>query len=654
MRRYFALFSLIFAFMLLLCGGSAAVLSVYAPSLLWIPLGMLFIILIGVIICIVRFRRIVTRWMNRLISRLDPTKQETLESFPLPVLLLDSLGDIIGVNRRFRETICAGDEISIGSPVYKVFDTISISTLKNKKITNVRYGALQLTVYISVLSDRGETRYALYFVDDTKLKEIASEYEATRPVAIQICIDNLEETTEHLRAGDRARISGQIETILEDWLAAGGGILQNCGNNRFLAMTELRHLNRMTEDRFSVLDRVRNAFPEAGNSITLSIGVGEGENSQSCRSMALQALDMALSRGGDQVAIKTINGYDFYGGKSRGVERRTKVRSRIVANALRDLMTDGDGVLIMGHRLSDLDCLGSGAALAMAARRLGVKAHVVARRNATMGRQLMDKYDSLGITDLFIEPEVAQKLITRETLLIVVDTHSAGMLDAPAIYDMVNRVVVIDHHRRMVNYIKDTVLTYHEPSSSSACELVSELLPYFSDDKPGRNEAEALMAGIMLDTRNFVLRTGVRTFEAAAYLRSLGADTVEVKKMFSESMELYRYKSDLVSRAQVYRKTAISVADEDYSTRRTAAAQAADDLLSVQGVVASFVVTKIGEEINISARSFGECNVQLIMESLGGGGHLTMAAAQLKDITVEEAENKLKETIDYYFEKSVC
>lgn len=652
MRRYYALFALIFAVMLLLCGGSAAVLSLYSPSLLWVPLGLLAVVLIGFVICIVRFRRIVTRWMNRLLTRLDPTKQETIESFPLPVLLLDSIGDIIGVNRRFRENICSGEEIHIGTPIYKVFDTISVSSLKRKNQMNVRYGALQLTVHVSVLSDRGEMRYALYFVDDTEFKEIAAEYEATRPVVMQICIDNLEEATEHLRVGDRARISGQIETILEDWLTGGGGILQNCGNNRFLAVTELRHLNRMTEDRFSVLDRVRNAFPEAGNSITLSIGVGEGDNSQVCRVMALQALDMALSRGGDQVAIKTINGYDFYGGKSRGVERRTKVRTRIVANALRDLMTDGDGVLIMGHRLSDLDCLGSGAALAMAARRLGIEAHVVARRNATMGRQLIDKYDALGLSDLFIEPEMAQKLITRETLLIVVDTHSQSMLDAPAIYDMVNRVVVIDHHRRMVNYIQDTVLTYHEPSSSSACELVSELLPYFSEDKPGRTEAEALMAGIMLDTRNFVLRTGVRTFEAAAYLRSLGADTVEVKKMFSESMELYRFKSDLVARAQVYHKTAISVTDEDFSTRRTAAAQAADDLLSVQGVVASFVVTKMGEEINISARSFGECNVQLIMESLGGGGHLTMAAVQLKNITAEEAEKKLKEAIDRYFSMS--
>jgi c-di-AMP phosphodiesterase-like protein len=437
--------------------------------------------------------------------------------------------------------------------------------------------------------------------------------------------------------------------MLEDWISAGKGVLQKYGNERFVAVTEHRHLQQMIEDRFSLITRVRESFPETDNNITLSMGVGEGATIEECRRMASQALDMALSRGGDQVAVKTLNGYDFFGGQSQGVERRTKVRTRIVADSLRDLITGSDNVIVTGHRMSDLDCLGSAVALTVAARNLGAEAYVCARRRATMAGQLMDRYVQAGQGDLFLEPDKAQEMMTQQSLLIIVDTHSAAMLDAPELYEMAERVVVIDHHRRMVNYIQDAVLTYHESASSSACELVTELLPYLYKEKLGRMEAESLLAGIMLDTRNFVLRTGVRTFEAAAYLRSLGADTVAVKKLFSESLELYRYKNDLVSAAQIYNNTAIAVSEEDYSEHRAAAAQAADDLLTVQGVQASFVVTRMGGSVNISARSFGECNVQLIMESLGGGGHLTMAATQMKDATIHEAAARLSAAIDKYF-----
>ena len=325
------------------------------------------------------------------------------------------------------------------------------------------------------------------------------------------------------------------------------------------------------------------------------------------------------------------------------------MRTRIVADSLRDLICGSDLVIISGHRMSDLDCLGSAVALAVTARNLGTQAFVCAQRRATMADQLIERYVQAGQGDLFIEPDEARTLLTKQSLFIVVDTHSATMLDAPELYEVSERVVVIDHHRRMVNYIQDAVLTYHESASSSACELVTELLPYLYKEKLGRMEAESLLAGIMLDTRNFVLRTGVRTFEAAAYLRSLGADTVAVKKLFSESLELYRYKNDLVSAAKIYCNTAIAASEADYSEHRAAAAQAADDLLTVQGVQASFVITRMGDSVNISARSFGECNVQLIMEALGGGGHLTMAATQLKGITIHEAAARLTAAIDKHF-----
>lgn len=649
MKRHIALFSVIAVALALLAGGCAAVLSLYSSTWFWMPIALLAVVILGLVILLVFAKRLYTGWLGRLVGALDAEQQAALQRFPLPALLLNADGDVLFANECFVSQVMDGICPIYGSSVRRVFDELDVKSLAEKRTAEVVREERKYTAYISIISRDKDCRYAVYFVDNTDLKDIAEEYAASRPAVLQVCIDNLEETTEHLRAGDRARISGQIETMLEDWISAGNGVLQKYGNERFVAVTEHRHLQQMIADRFSLVARVRESFPETDNNITLSVGVGEGVTIEECRRMASQALDMALSRGGDQVAVKTFNGYDFFGGQSQGVERRTKVRTRIVADSLRDLITGSDNVIVTGHRMTDLDCLGGAVALAVASRNLGIQAYVCARRRATMAGQLMDRYAQSGQGDLFIEPDEAQEMMTKQSLLIIVDTHSAAMLDAPELYETAERVVVIDHHRRMVNYIQNAVLTYHESASSSACELVTELLPYLYKEKLGRMEAESLLAGIMLDTRNFVLRTGVRTFEAAAYLRSLGADTVAVKKLFSESLELYRYKNDLVSAAQIYNNTAIAASEEDYSDHRAAAAQAADELLTVQGVQASFVITRMGGSVNISARSFGECNVQLIMESLGGGGHLTMAATQMKDVTVHEAAARLSAAIDKYF-----
>lgn len=650
MKRQITLFSVIAVALALLAGGCAAVLSLHAPSLFWLPLTLLALVVLGLVIVLVFIKRLYTSWLSRLAYTIDPKMQTSLQRFPLPALQLNVAGEIQFANDPFTAQVMDGTTPIFGSSVQRLFKELTATVLAEKTMIDVERNERKYTAYISAISRDKNCRYVVYFMDNTDLKDIAEEYAASRPVVLQICIDNLEESTEHLRAGDRARISGQIETMLEDWIAAENGVLQKYGNERFVAVTEHRHLQKMMDDRFALVSKVKESFPETDNSITLSVGVGEGTTIEECRSMASQALDMALSRGGDQVAVKTLNGYDFYGGQSQGVERRTKVRTRIIADALRDLIVGSQQVVVTGHRMSDLDCLGSASALAMIARLLGAKACVAVNRRNSMAGQLIERFEQDGVTDLFVEPDTALAMMNKDTLLIIVDTHSAVMLDAPELYEAAQRVVVIDHHRRMVNYIQDAVLTYHESASSSACELVTELLPYLYKDKIGRVEAEALLSGIMLDTRNFVLRTGVRTFEAAAYLRSLGADTVSVKKLFSESLELYRYKNDLVSVAQVHNRTAIAVTSEDYSDHRAAAAQAADDLLTVQGVLASFVVAPMGEQVNISARSFGECNVQLIMETLGGGGHLTMAATQLTGVTVDEAANKLKNAIDRYFE----
>ncbi|MBE6806472.1 MAG: DHH family phosphoesterase [Ruminococcaceae bacterium] len=651
MKSVYAMFSVIAALIIVLVGGCAAVLYQHSPVYGWIPLALFAVLAVCMLIFVLRFRRICTGWIHRLVKKIDPMQEMALETFPLPLLMIDEQGNLLYSNKLFHTQVMQDSVPVVNTPISKLFEGSSLEKLVSGQPLLLQRGARKYTAFASTIRSEKGQRYVLYLFDDTALKDTAEEYKASRPVVLQICIDNLEEATEHLRAGDRARISGHIETMLEDWISAGGGLLQKYGNERFVCITEHRHLAKMVESRFSILQKVRDAFPEADGSITLSIGIGQEKTIDECRRSAMRALDMALSRGGDQVAVKNINGYDFYGGKSGGVQHRARVRTRIIADALHELISTSDRVYVMGHRMSDLDSLGGSAALASVINRIGVPAYAVVNRQATMAGHLIERFAAMGKDDLFISPESATKSVTKNTLLIIVDTHTATMLESQELFNLTERVVVIDHHRKMVNHIENTVLTYHESASSSASELIAELLPYFSDQKTSRIEAEALLAGIMLDTRNFVLRTGVRTFEAAAYLRSMGADTVTVKKMFAESLELYRRKSDLVAAAEIYHNTAVTVTEEDYTDFRTAAAQAADDLLSVQGVQASFVVSRMKDQIQISARSFGECNVQLIMEALGGGGHLTMAATQLSNCTVAEAEARLKQAISDYFEQ---
>ncbi len=630
--------------------ASAGALFFYAP-VLGIGCGVLCLLLIvAVVVIALRYRRVLHGFYETWKDSLDPRQQEQLAAFPMPALAVTATGELLFANNRFCKDLYGGKDAT-GLMLTDVFGGIALKDLNRKTAVDVVCGDKKMTAYINRAAD-DETVFVLYFSDNTELKDIAAEYTASRPVVLMLCIDNLDEATADMRESARARIAGQIETLLDEWIVQSGGILRKFSGDRFMAVVENRHLNAMTKDRFSILDRVRGAFAGDGLTVTVSIGVGQGKTMQECEKMAKQALEMALARGGDQTAIKTVNGFDFYGGRSKVVERRTKVRTRVIANALVDLIRSSDRVLVMGHRQSDLDCLGSAIALTAAVRRMGKEAVTVVRRRSTMAGDLVDRYIEEGKGDFFTEPDTIIESITPRTLLIITDTHAVTMLDCPEIYEAVGRVAIIDHHRKLVNHIQDTALSYHEPSSSSACELVAELLQYMGESLVGRAEADALLAGIMLDTRNFVLHTGVRTFEAAAYLRRLGADTVTVKRMFSGGLEMYQKKSDLVAKAEQYHHTAIVTTEQDYSDCRAVPAQAADEMLSIQGIKASFVLCVAGDEVIISARSYGECNVQLIMESLGGGGHLTMAGAQLKDTTVTLARERLCAAIDDYFENN--
>ncbi len=387
-----------------------------------------------------------------------------------------------------------------------------------------------------------------------------------------------------------------------------------------------------------------------GNAVTLSIGVGHGGKTLAeCQEMARQSIDIALGRGGDQAAVKTVDGFEFYGGVSSGVEKRSHVRSRILSNALADLVRSSDSVVIMGHHLSDMDAIGAAIGVLRLCRMCDVPSVIAVRRQTSLAGPLIDAFVAAGEGHDFMEPEKVIKAITPNTLLIVVDTYQKRLLEEPLIYEKCSRVVVIDHHRMAVGHIDRPVLLFHEPYASSASELVCELLQFMpAQDNITPLEAQALLAGIMLDTRSFALHVGVRTFEAAAWLRSRGAQTAETKLLFNTSKEEYEARAHIVESAYLHKGCAIAVSPELGAGMNVVLPMAANDLLTLEGVDASFVILAKGDGANISARSMGALNVQVILEPLGGGGHLTMAGAQLKNCSTAEAERRVREQIDLY------
>ncbi len=627
----------------------------FDPIVSYIELGTAVLCLVGCIIYTANHQRIIDRYMRRVLKHIDESDQQSLSRSPLPIVAITSDGQVLWHNAFFEMQVTGGQSVK-GIDASALLPNLDMASLYKNNVTQADVLGRHYLVYVSVLNVKDTDVFLLYYIDVTKLHADALEYHATRPMVLLIQIDNLEEVMRNMRSSERARIAGQVENCLEDWLSPLRVILRKYDDDRFIAIVEKRYLAGMIEERFSILDRVRSVMSEQGSHITLSIGIGEGIDFHQAEKLAQQAMDMALGRGGDQAALKTKNGFEFYGGLSKGVEKRTKVRTRVMAATLQDLILSSDNVLVMGHRFSDLDSVGSGLALTQICRSLGKKAHLVVSRQTTLAEEVFVRLEKADRGDIIVSPEHALPMIDSKTLLIITDTQITALLESKPLYEAIHTVAVIDHHRKMVDHIDKAVLFYHESYASSACEMVTELVQYMDVPEFDPFIAEALLAGIMLDTRNFVLKAGVRTFEAAAYLRKLGADTVSVKKIFSGSMEGYRRKTDIVSSAQFYRETAIAYATQDGCGQpaqlRIACSQAADELLSVKDVHAAFALFEDNGAVNISARSYGDVNVQLIMEFIGGGGHMTMAGAQLKGITMDNAINHLKQAIDRYYQEN--
>ena len=595
-----------------------------------------------------RLRSQLARW----VCGGDFTKSKTkfsLEPLSQPVVLLSG-ETVLWYNDQFRQRMLGGQDLLV-SRVQKVIPGLDLQQARTQEGQQLTLADGVWSAHSSTVPGDAETMTLVVFNEETALRRVEAEYKASRPGYLVFLVDGYDDVFSDMLDSERARLLEGINRVLEEMIGRGTGFLRRVASGRYIAVVEERQLEQFAKRGYDVLDKIRALDPSVN--LSLSIGIGRGAKTlREAQDMAVQALDMAQGRGGDQAAEMTPDGFTFYGGVSHGVEKRSKVRSRIVADQLVKLIKEADHVVIMGHRMSDLDAIGSAEGVLRICKICDVPAVIAVRRDATLASSLINALVAAGQEDDFIDPKGALPIISKRTLCIVVDTYQVNLVESKEILEKCGKVAVIDHHRKGVGFIENPALVCHEPYSSSASELVTELLQYVGerDDKPNRVEAEGLLAGIMLDTRDFTLHTGVRTFEAAAALRRYGAETERVRQLFDVTMVEYNAKADLVEAAQMYKNCAVSVSGEVPPEARVAIAQAANDLLTIQNVEASFVAVQVGTGVNISARSLGAVNVQVIMESLGGGGHQTMAAAQLKHITPEAARARIQIAIDQYRE----
>ena len=571
--------------------------------------------------------------------------QYSLTGLPIPTMLIAD-GRVLWYNTILREEVLNGTD-AVTRPIDRLFPELDLAVCSRPHGQDLTVGNKRFTAYAGAAKgSRGAN--IVYLVDDTVYKQTLEEYTASRPACLIIVIDSYDELFDDMKDSEQAKELEAINSLLEAYIAKSTGFLRKISNSRYIAVVEERDIHWMLQERFEILDQVRALHP--GGFTTLSIGVGHGGKTlQECHQMARESIDIALGRGGDQAAVKTVDGFEFYGGISHGVEKRSHVRSRIIANALCDLIKKSDSVIIMGHRMSDLDAIGSAIGVLRICKICGVPAVIAVNSDATLAGPLLKTFIDAGEGHNFIPPDQTLDVITPRTLLIVVDTYQKRLLESQKIYEKCKRVVVIDHHRMAVGHIDNPLLLYHEPYASSASELVCELLQFLpKEDNITALEAQALLAGIMLDTRSFALHVGVRTFEAAAWLRSRGAQTADTKLLFNTSKEEYEARAHIVESAYIYKGCAIALSEELDAGMNVVLPMAANDLLTINGVDASFVAVAKNGGVNISARSMGALNVQVILEPLGGGGHLMMAGAQLHDCTLQDAETRIREQIDIY------
>ena len=638
---------------------------VYVIFLLFAAAGLYFSVpygLIGIALCVLL--RAVTlrgegdsrRMLQNLMENVKIDGGEVRESVtksPLPtVVALATTGEIVWANDQFIEISgnFSGARHMRLTELAPTFETRWLIEGKTEFPGELRMGKEAYHVYGSMMQGNAGQMMMLHFINCTEYVHLRDEAATRQPAIAIIAIDNYEELMKNATDSEKSDILAAIDKRLSAWTRDSKAVLRKYDRDKYIFIIENAELDKLAARKFSVLQEVREIENHEGVLATLSIGIGrDGDTLQECAKYAGLAIDMALSRGGDQAVVKNRYSFEFYGGLSEEVEKRTKVKSRVVANALTQLIRDSSQVLVMGHRNSDMDAIGAASGMVCAARAKGKPVHIVVDQNHTMATELIEKLKALPeYKNVFISAEDAMIMCDFNTLLIVVDVNRPNYVESEALLQSINKVAVIDHHRRAADYIENAVVSLHEPYASSASELVSELLQYLVPTSGIlTGEAEAMLAGIYLDTKGFSTRTGVRTFEAAAYLRRAGADASDVKRLFQSSFDQYMERQKIISSARNCGEGVIlAVTGEEVD--RIAAAQAADELLSIIGTRASVVAFRRGADMAVSARGSGHVNVQLLMERLGGGGNHSAAGAQLKNTTPAEADRLISQAIEGY------
>ena len=582
---------------------------------------------------------------------------------PFPICIIGINGKIFWFNNKFKELL--RDNLDVIENIEEFVENFPLNSIEGNKegtVSNIEVpetGRNFNVLYSELEEGRfGEGHsYVCYWNENTAFISLRNKYNDERTISMLIQIDNYDEISEKLDLGEKSAMTAQVEKILNKYASEMNGFVLKYDNYRFLMMIENKFLDILEAKKFSMLDDVKTIKGTNDFSYTLSIGTGAmAKNLTQLLEYSKGALDIALGRGGDQAVVKRINSVKFYGGKSKAVEKRTKVRARIISYALRQIIDQSSNVIIMGHRVGDMDSLGASIGLYSIAKSRGKKTYIVLNN---VNHALKNMYDRMKkeeghYVEALITTEKALEIADQNTLIVVLDTHRKSYTEAPELLDKIDKVVLIDHHRRSEEYIENTLLDYIEPYASSTCELVAEIIQYMEDHiKLTKFEADALMAGIVVDTNSFTFKTGVRTFEAASFLKRNGADNVDVKELFNESIDFMKKKTEIIERSEiVFDDVAVSYIDEDSEDSNVIAAQSADELLTIKDVKVSFVLVRNKDYINISGRSVGNVNVQVMMEYLGGGGHLNMAGAQIRTQDMEEAKAQLFEAIVRYKKES--
>ena len=600
------------------------------------------------------------RQLQRYIQSMSNTLEATSQGeSPLPAVLI-RLGDgvIIWANHRFSELTGYADTM-MEQQLEEVLPNFPLDWLESGKTESPQdasLGARRYRVYgttVRAEDSRGTMLGVLYFSDLTELYQIRDEYIRSRPVISIILIDNYEELTKNLTESAISNMNAKLNDAITQWTDGYNGLLRKLERNRFLFIFEKRDLQRAVDDKFSLLESIHEITNPAGLPASISIGLGvDGANFEEGYDFAALSIEMALSRGGDQAVVKDRFNFSFYGGRNREADYRSKVRSRVTANSLMELIGQSGHVFVMGHKNADLDAVGAAMGVCCLCRKRGKRFSIVIDTEKNAAPKLISQIQAEPqYRDCFISGQDALLMADNRSILIVVDTNRPDQVECQPLLEAITKVCVIDHHRRAADYISPVVVNFHEPYASSTAELVTELLQYAVEKNDVLPiEAKSLMAGICLDTKFFNVRTGERTFEAAAALRRLGADTTEVKLLLQNDFQDTMTKYQIIKSSRLYRQE-IAIAALNTPTSRILAAQAADELLNISGITASFVLYPDGDQVIISARSIGSANVQMILEPLGGGGNTATAGAQVKNATVKDTLDRLVESIDRFYEE---